>query len=295
MRKQGCGGAGESVFREFKKRGYRPDQKNEWGIYTSSCESHEEELLLYRRRCPAMCGRTSKTGTACCEGCHGPQKITLDQLLWIYLEATRIILVVSFTVSAVDHKRISWPAKHFPGEKAECRLKRMYTMKNKKIIWIWLPTLIVILAIFFLSSENGGSSHEFSTKLALQVLYRLSKLTHGKIGLFTVPLWKLDQLIRKLAHITEYTVLAFTVSLSLSFYRIKIRKLSCLCFIICFIYACCDEFHQLFILERSGRLTDVFIDCIGMMIGIAMFRLVSLIAQTIRKNTVKTKEKVRSI
>ena len=38
-------------------------------------------------------------------------------------------------------------------------------------------------------------------------------------------------------------------------------------FLISLIYACSDEFHQLFIAGRAGQIQDVMIDSIGILIG----------------------------
>ena len=40
----------------------------------------------------------------------------------------------------------------------------------------------------------------------------------------------------------------------------------------CVFYAAIDEIHQLFVPDRAGRVVDVFIDSIGILIGIAIFR-----------------------
>ena len=39
---------------------------------------------------------------------------------------------------------------------------------------------------------------------------------------------------------------------------------------ISFLYACSDEFHQLFINGRSGQVSDVLLDTIGAGLGILM-------------------------
>ena len=36
-------------------------------------------------------------------------------------------------------------------------------------------------------------------------------------------------------------------------------------------YACTDEIHQLFVPDRSGQLTDVLIDSIGLTLGLLFF------------------------
>ena len=69
--------------------------------------------------------------------------------------------------------------------------------------------------------------------------------------------------IRKLAHISEFFILTILVSLYINCYNIDIKRLLLITFIISFIYACSDEFHQLFIEGRSGSIIDICIDMIG--------------------------------
>ena len=42
-------------------------------------------------------------------------------------------------------------------------------------------------------------------------------------------------------------------------------------FVFCFLYACSDEVHQLFVPGRSGNIIDVGIDSIGSYFGILFF------------------------
>lgn len=44
--------------------------------------------------------------------------------------------------------------------------------------------------------------------------------------------------------------------------------------ILCFLYACSDEFHQTFIGGRSPRMLDVMIDTIGSIVGLISIYLI---------------------
>ena len=61
---------------------------------------------------------------------------------------------------------------------------------------------------------------------------------------------------------TEYAILAFLL------YKTFIHKQNPLIksFIFTFLYACSDEFHQLFIAGRAGQFKDVCIDSTGALI-----------------------------
>ena len=46
--------------------------------------------------------------------------------------------------------------------------------------------------------------------------------------------------------------------------------------VFCYLYACTDEIHQLFIQGRSGSFTDTIIDFIGCLFGLIIIKLVEL-------------------
>lgn len=70
-----------------------------------------------------------------------------------------------------------------------------------------------------------------------------------------------DFLSKKIAHILEYTLLMFLM------YRAVGTKNPAKAFLFALIYAFSDEIHQLFIPYRTGKLRDVGIDSIGLIIS----------------------------
>ena len=58
----------------------------------------------------------------------------------------------------------------------------------------------------------------------------------------------------------------------ISKYNVKYSYL--ISFIICVLYASIDEFHQLFVPGRSGQVTDVLIDLIGVVLGLLLVFLI---------------------
>lgn len=76
--------------------------------------------------------------------------------------------------------------------------------------------------------------------------------------------------IRKLAHYTLYFILGILSFLVVKDYSIN-KKLIIYSLLICFLYACSDEFHQLFIIGRSARVLDVMIDTFGSFCSISIF------------------------
>lgn len=73
-------------------------------------------------------------------------------------------------------------------------------------------------------------------------------------------------LIRKVAHMSEYAILALFTYYALIKIAFNKRIIFQITFLISFLYACSDEFHQLFISGRSGQFTDIIIDSTGCLI-----------------------------
>jgi VanZ family protein len=90
------------------------------------------------------------------------------------------------------------------------------------------------------------------------VIFALSSIPSLGTGLGT---W--DLLLRKLAHITEYAVLAFLLRRAVA---------TPVAFAAAVLYAVSDEFHQTFVRGREGRPRDVLIDAVGIVLGLLAAR-----------------------
>lgn len=110
-----------------------------------------------------------------------------------------------------------------------------------------LLTLGIMLTIFWFSNQDANVSDTQSSFFAMLLPF--------------LPVW----VIRKIAHMTIYAILAFCAACSQIKPSLKKVLLFCAC------YACTDEFHQLFIPGRSGEIRDVCIDCLGACIGFLLF------------------------
>ena len=79
--------------------------------------------------------------------------------------------------------------------------------------------------------------------------------------------------IRKLAHLTEYTILAALLWRALrggTRWQVKMSILFFVAWIACAIFAAGDEFHQSFVPSRTSSPIDVMIDVTGALIGLAI-------------------------
>ena len=131
----------------------------------------------------------------------------------------------------------------------------------------WLPAACIAAAIFWFSAQPAAESTEMSDTVSHLILLLGTKLGffHGNPAQYADLIELMSFPVRKTAHMTEYLVLYCTVRFGLHFtyqpLNVKHRLLTALAIV--FLYACTDEFHQLFVPGRAGRFTDVLIDCFG--------------------------------
>lgn len=153
-----------------------------------------------------------------------------------------------------------------PEWKVKVKLKRFQTLQTiLKLILDCVPFILTIvwaIVIFQFSAQTG-------TESAL-----LSRAVYKKMP--TEILWVFQIIpIRKMAHIIIYTVLSFLtlISFSISFKRPYIWTT-----IVCYGYACLDELHQLFTLNRGSKFMDTLIDLVGVLLGLLIgFIIISLV------------------
>ena len=125
----------------------------------------------------------------------------------------------------------------------------------KKVISLVLLIGWMVL-IFMLSNQNGTVSKAESGTI-IEFISNTSTTSNPNIDLWQI-------IIRKTAHIFEYLVLYLLMYNYIRFYSKNPIKLSIL---FTLLYACIDEAHQLFIIDRSGKPLDILVDSIGIFLG----------------------------
>lgn len=132
----------------------------------------------------------------------------------------------------------------------------------------WILYIVLCLIVFFIwdnSLQNGGTSDGFSLIFAKWIAPIANKL--GFYG----NIWALNRIIRKLAHLTEFTILGgvlYVVLRRYIGYGTVVKTIG-----VGIVIASLDEFIQLFSLGRSSQLSDVLIDTVGIIIGISVVKL----------------------
>ena len=142
----------------------------------------------------------------------------------------------------------------------------------RKVIKIILVLLWMVM-IFLLSNEEAVKSSKKSDGLIIKSV----KLFTGKSLSDQEKEKVLKYLVfpvRKCAHLSLYLILGILVISLLREYMVINTKLVLLSLLICFLYACSDEIHQLFVPGRSGEARDVLIDTLGACLGVSFYYLV---------------------
>lgn len=151
-------------------------------------------------------------------------------------------------------------------------------MKSKREIINWGLLIIWMGFIFYMSNQPATVSDGQSYK----VLWILSSFGIDVNGIFGELA---NFVVRKCAHFLEYMILAFlVVNVVKTYFVFKVSSILSVIFV--FLYACTDEFHQMFIPGREGAFRDVMIDTCG---GITLILLYSLI-KNLRRKYIKNKK-----
>lgn len=142
-------------------------------------------------------------------------------------------------------------------------------MKKKLSIVLLIIWMIVIFAF---SSAEADKSTNSSDQVINTFIEIKDKITDNKTSDYDKEIItnNLTYIVRKTAHVTEYLILAILMYNALYNFNINNIKLA---FLLSVIYSCTDEFHQLFVPGRTGRLVDVLIDSIGIIIGLYLYKI----------------------
>ena len=135
-------------------------------------------------------------------------------------------------------------------------------MKNKRLVLAWTLLILWMLFIFIMSSFNGVMSSNQSGSIAT-LIYNIFNISDTE---------KVSFIVRKCAHVSEFFILGILVINLVSKYNVK--HIYLISFIVCVLYASSDEFHQLFVPGRSGQVADIFIDLIGVVLGLLLVFLI---------------------
>jgi len=120
--------------------------------------------------------------------------------------------------------------------------KHIDSLPINSLLRYWLPPVLWMGLIFIVSAQPTLPHH---------------------------PDTLLDLILKKVAHMMEYSVLAFLLWRALSRGRGALSRSALVtAFLVLVLYAASDEYHQTFVPGRNGRLVDVGIDAVGALMAL---------------------------
>ena len=156
----------------------------------------------------------------------------------------------------------------------------------------FIPAIILMYMIFSFSAQTGDISSSVSYKASCVIVKTADNVFDMGMDDYQISYYatKINGVTRKLAHMTEYFLLAIAVSFPLYVYGVHGILLMILAGGICIAFACGDEYHQSFVAGRLPSAKDVGIDSVGVFIGIIIVRIIGwtgrmTIFRPIRKKT----------
>lgn len=163
-------------------------------------------------------------------------------------------------------------------------------MSKRKRIIVWAALGLITGAIFLFSAQTADQSADLSRSVLREILKKLIPNYEALDAAEQRQMILLyHHLIRKGAHFMVYLLWGGLLSALVYLYGLSRAKQALIVLSAGFVYACSDEFHQLFIPGRGAQWSDVFLDFSGVAAGLAVFWIISCFFAK-HKNKVKLKK-----
>ena len=145
----------------------------------------------------------------------------------------------------------------------------------------FLPAIFMMYLIFSFSSQSGTVSGNLSYRVSEIIVESANEAfdLHWSGSDMDYYIERIHYPVRKLAHMTEYFLLAVSVSFPLYVYGVRGLWLPLLAGGFCVGFAALDEYHQSFVAGRGPSRKDVGIDSIGVLAGVLMVQFFCFIGR----------------
>ncbi len=129
--------------------------------------------------------------------------------------------------------------------------------KTLKTLLPYIPAVLCCIVIFCFSAQPSDASNDSSSGFIKMIFPRISE----------AGISSLQHVVRKSAHAFIYFLLSMLILFGIHQHNFKPLKRFFIAVTASALYACADEFHQLFVPGRSCRFTDILIDAGGAAAG----------------------------
>ena len=153
----------------------------------------------------------------------------------------------------------------------------------------------MMYVIYGFSAQDGITSGNLSYKVSEIIVETANESfdLHWSAQEEAQYIQRINYPVRKLAHMTEYFLLAVSVSFPLYVYGVRGIWLLLLAGGFCVGFAALDEYHQSFVAGRGPSKRDVAIDSIGIFAGIIVTRIIGWMGRKTIFRPLCTKKKRR--
>ena len=141
--------------------------------------------------------------------------------------------------------------------------------------------ICTLITIFQFSNQNGTESKGISTQVTKFILQFSPKYQKADEKEKAQIQNDTNAIIRKIAHFSIYTLLGLFMMGIMTRTKLKDKWRICITLGFGIIYAILDEFHQSFSPGRTPKITDVYIDTLGVILGIFLILLIRKIYKNI--------------
>ena len=140
----------------------------------------------------------------------------------------------------------------------------------------FLPALAMMYVIYGFSAQDASASGNLSFKVSYKIVEIGNEVLERGLDETEIEVFadRIEYPVRKLAHMTEYFMLAVAVSFPFYVYGLRGFPLMLVAGLICVGFAAGDEYHQSFVAGRGPSVKDVGIDSIGAFFGILTVQII---------------------
>lgn len=146
-----------------------------------------------------------------------------------------------------------------------------------KINLLRIVLLILLFGTFYIifgfSSQDGEESGGISSRVTEFILEKSNTYKNIEENRQDEIFERTEKIIRKIAHFSIYALVGFLLMGLVSTFKLKEKTRILISLILGVLYAASDEIHQLFSPGRSAQITDVYIDTLGVLVGIFVILL----------------------
>lgn len=160
-----------------------------------------------------------------------------------------------------------------------------------KINLLRIVLLILLFGTFYIifgfSSQDGEESGGISSRVTEFILEKSNTYKNIEENRQDEIFERTEKIIRKIAHLSIYALVGSLLMGLVSTFKLKEKTRILISLILGVLYAASDEIHQLFSPGRSAQITDVYIDTLGVLVGIFVILLFIKIFEKIQLQKVK--------